>query len=266
MNWKELYLNRCKRIYPLYLFVVLIIVAITLLNTHVDFTNLDDFFTWLKKWLLFRGTHFQNFDSDIIIAGVHWTSLYEWSFYFSLPLIYMISHWRLVKPIFWCLMLILSYLLLRKSSFALINILFPMSFLAVIWSKKWKSLMFKHSRVINLYMWFVFPLCLFFIPSSHIGHLLLTVIAFSFIANGFDYLGILQHKGLKILGDISYSIYLLHGIVLYFLFKILHVYDFQHANIYIYSLYQPFVVLITVGCSLFTYRYIEQPFLRKTKK
>ena len=241
MNWKELYLNRCKRIYPLYLFVVLIIVAITLLNTHVDFTNLDDFFAWLKKWLLFRGTHFQNFDSDIIIAGVHWTLLYEWSFYFSLPLIYMISHWRLVKPIFWCLMLILSYLLLRKSSFALI-------------------------KVINLYMWFVFPLCLFFIPSSHIGHLLLTVIAFSFIANGFDYLGILQHKGLKILGDISYSIYLLHGIVLYFLFKILHVYDFQHANIYIYSLYQPFVVLITVGCSLFTYRYIEQPFLRKTKK
>ena len=71
MNWKELYLNRCKRIYPLYLFVVLIIVAITLLNTHVDFTNLDDFFAWLKKWLLFRGTHFQNFDSDIIIAGVH---------------------------------------------------------------------------------------------------------------------------------------------------------------------------------------------------
>ncbi|WP_155515542.1 acyltransferase family protein, partial [Acinetobacter pittii] len=94
---------------------------------------------------------------------------------------------------------------------------------------------------------------------SVIQQILLSII-FAFIANGLD-LGILKNKGLKVLGDISYSIYLVHGIVLYTLFSIFNVFDFSNS-IFEFITYFPIVFVITVLSSLLTHKYIEKRFIK----
>lgn len=101
VNWTKLYLNRLKRIYPLYLFAFCIVAAITFYNIPVNAQNWHEYLSWIKKWLLFRGWNFQDFESTIVLAGAQWTLLYEWAFYFSLPLMYMLWHRKWIKPIAW---------------------------------------------------------------------------------------------------------------------------------------------------------------------
>lgn len=133
----------------------------------------------------------------------------------------------------------------------------------LIWQKQWQNLLHAFPKSITIYMWLIYPISLFFTVSSSALQIIMTTLAFGCIVHGFDYSGILRHQGLKILGDISYSIYLLHGIVLYFLFKIFAIYNFQEGNIYHFIAYQPLVAFLTICLSLLTYHYIERPFIKK---
>lgn len=78
-----------------------------------------------------------------------------------------------------------------------------------------------------------------------------------------DLFGLLKSNGLIFLGDISYSIYLVHGFILYLLFTYFDVYNFNGVGrIQFYSIL-PFVMAIVVLVSSITYRYVEKPFLGK---
>lgn len=64
---------------------LLFILAITLLNVQITASNYIEFLKWVSDWILFKGGSFQNFESGLVIAGVHWTLIYEWKFYFLYP-------------------------------------------------------------------------------------------------------------------------------------------------------------------------------------
>ena len=263
LNWKKLYSNRIKRIYPLYLFALIIIFLITLYHVPLNTQTLHNYAAWIKKWLMFRMTDLNGFDSSIVIAGVVWTLQYEWAFYLSLPLWHMILHKKKTKPLIWCSVLLLAYYLIKRSPWFYPYALFPLSLPALIWKKEWKYLMHTFPKIVNIYM-IAFPISLFFTIPSHWIQMLLTTIAFVFIANGYSYFGILHHTGLRRLGDISYSIYLLHGIVLYLLFETIQIYDFTQSNINIYILlFLPITFILVITVSLISYRWIEQPFMRR---
>jgi peptidoglycan/LPS O-acetylase OafA/YrhL len=96
---------------------------------------------------------------------------------------------------------------------------------------------------------------------------LLLIIIFNLIALGNNVFGILKNSTLKFLGDISYSIYLIHGIiifsVMYFFFSLEEAKKLTPVNFYITILsITPILVFI---CFL-TYNYIEKPFMNFSKK
>jgi peptidoglycan/LPS O-acetylase OafA/YrhL len=104
---------------------------------------------------------------------------------------------------------------------------------------------------------------LFFTEPYTFAQMIPLAIIFAFIANGYDFFGVLYNNGLRILGEVSYSIYLMHGAVLYFFFSILNVIDFSTTSLHAYYLSFPAVFGVVVLLSLLTYKFIESPFLRK---
>jgi peptidoglycan/LPS O-acetylase OafA/YrhL len=94
--------------------------------------------------------------------------------------------------------------------------------------------------------------------------MLILGIPFALFVLGNSLHGVLEVRGLKILGEASFSIYLLHGIVIYSLFSLLNVYDFTSSDTVSYLLYLPLIILLTSSLSVATYWCIEHPFLRKS--
>ena len=91
-----------------------------------------------------------------------------------------------------------------------------------------------------------------------------TAILFSFIANGYSYGEVLNNNGLRKLGEISYSIYLTHGIILYALRSYMHNTKMQ-IGINGFSLVFPIIFTLVILISIITYRFIEYPFICKRK-
>lgn len=97
-DWGTIFRSRVQRIMPLYIFVVLIVFAISLVETKFVIES-GGLVKEILKWGLFLGGAFNGFtDSVHMTAGAHWTLRYEWLFYISLPLlllfligVYMVS-------------------------------------------------------------------------------------------------------------------------------------------------------------------------------
>ncbi|MBA6290435.1 hypothetical protein [Colwellia sp. MB3u-4] len=78
--------------------------------------------------------------------------------------------------------------------------------------------------------------------------------------------GYLTKSGSKVLGEISYSIYLLHGIALYILFTILPFADLSFFTYEEYIISMPFVACIVVISSTLTFLNVELPSMKYGKK
>lgn len=96
---------------------------------------------------------------------------------------------------------------------------------------------------------------------------LFIAIAFILIAYGHNLFGILHHKSVKFLGEVCYSTYLVHGLILFvtFYFGI----GIEKAKYLSPTEYCGIIFLITplvVVFSFLGYRYIEKPFMDYAKK
>ncbi|WP_326518762.1 acyltransferase family protein [Acinetobacter sp. CAAS 2-6] len=261
IDWKRLYISRFKRIIPLYVFVFIFIVLITLNSVNISNGFLFDFLKWFVGWLFFNGGSLNGFNSSLIIAGVNWTLIYEWGFYFSLPIFYALIHKRISEKLFFylCAFIFLLIFLTTKRSHYL---LFLFSYFAIFYDFKIVDMIKNKKMYINLLIPTLILVGLFFTNAYSFIQKVLCGIVFAFMANGYSFFGILESKGLKILGDISYSIYLVHGLVLYTLFSILGIFDFGRGLFSYYILF-PLVFFVVIIFSFFTYSFVEKPFLKK---
>ena len=102
-----------------------------------------------------------------------------------------------------------------------------------------------------------------FIQSSFFTLILLSV-SFICVAGGNSLFGILNSKISQLFGQISYSMYLLHGLILYILFNI-HIGKEQMNELsnlkYGITLFECSTLLIFI--SMITYKYIERPLIMK---
>ena len=262
ISWKQVYLSRVKRIYPLYIVTFFFILAITVSNVPISSMNIGAFLKWISGWLLFKGGSFEGFESGLIIAGVAWTLMYEWKFYFSLPIIYCIYHKKI--PLALSLVIIaalLFYIFKEKSHYY--YALFILSIPAIKFKEYLKNFMLESPKATNVIVIGLSVLSLFFTEPYTFSQMIPLAVIFAFIANGYNFFGMLYNNGLRILGEVSYSIYLIHGAVLYFFFSVLNIIDFNTTSLYSYYLSFPIVFSVVVLLSLFTYKFIESPFLRK---
>jgi len=91
---------------------------------------------------------------------------------------------------------------------------------------------------------FLFP------PYTPLNRILVALL-FVMLAGGYDFGGILRHRGMKMLGDMSYSIYLMHGVVLYSVFALGGWFDFQAHGLLVYIATFP-LIFVLVGPTVYS--------------
>ena len=269
IDWYLLYQSRVFRIFPLYLFVILLISIIILFQSRFQINV--DLFTLFKsyfRWFIFHGNVINDYtETRRIIAGVDWTLKYEWLFYALLPLMALtISKGKFVIILVCLGVLILFLYPVRVEHFyTLYFILFAIGGVAAAlnielknkaeWTKHYLCSLFTLAALIAA----------IFHPSTFSSiHIILMTLFFVPIALGNNLFGLLTATPSIFLGEISYSIYLLHGAVLYILFSLVN-FDISHLSLTSALLWLPIIGSIVVFLSTVSYLLVERPFIQYGK-
>jgi peptidoglycan/LPS O-acetylase OafA/YrhL len=272
VDWKKLYKSRVCRIVPLYYFSVLLILLLVLHQSNyllnVSYTQL------IQETLLWLGSHgklLNGFvDTRHINAGVDWTLKYEWLFYFTLPLLLLILK-RIPKAggamliVLCSLLFIYPYILYSIQSRFLI--LFAIGGIGAYLKKHSSTFTANLKSKLHSSISSCLLIASVFYPFTlTAGHLLIMAAFFMYIILGNDLFGLLSSKPSILLGEISYSIYLLHGIILFTAFTTLNLFDIKSLLLEQYLFLMPTIGGIVVLASAFSYKLIEQPFINVGKQ
>lgn len=272
-DWNILFISRFFRLVPMYIVSTLLLVLIIfIISDWVLKVSFTQFAKEMLKWGTFTvlGAPAINDSSftRIINANVNWSLPYEWLFYFSLPVISILVYKKITSKIYLVVSLLFILIFYKIYGF---NQHHMLSFLggaipAFLSTYNLTKINF-NSTIFSLVILICLTLILLFdTPDNYICKLLIAIV-FSLIASGNDFFGILRSTTLKFLGEISYSTYLIHGIIIftamYFYYtlgkaKYLSPVEFC-TTIFIMT---PIIVLI----SFLLYRNIEKPFIDYSKK
>lgn len=262
-SWRILAINRLLRIYPLYILMLAGIFLVYFMSCKSS-SGTQEILKTIAKGIIFFLRPINGFDISRVIAGVQWTLLYEAIFYISLPFISLF----LCKPSNKkSMILAIISLIIVLFSVAILHVKYELFTLFIIGGvasfiskskisnkiKKYGS----HVAIASILVSFIYTESYSLLQMFTLGLLFISICCKS------DMYGMLKSKGLIYLGDISYSIYLVHGFILYVAFTYLDILDFQKiGSIEFYSLF-PVVIAVVILVSSLTYRYIETPFSGK---
>jgi len=272
INWSA-YLNaRVYRLFPMYLFSVSIIFLIagylTNFKSKIPFSeNIISILSWIffnvKKGLNINGLE----DSFLLNAGITWTLPYEWAFYFLLPLIALffkikVNYKTLLLFVFGAaLIIIINQASVRHFYPFLGGIIAAL----VVSGNKFGTVL-KQKKYTVLAIVLLACSIYFFNSGRKPIPIIITSIVFIIIASGNSFFGILSSAFSRKLGQITYSIYLLHGIVLFVVFyffigfeKAKNLTDLEFWSIITGSVF-PLIFI-----SQLTFKYIEQPLMDLAK-
>ena len=280
-DWRNFFISRIFRLVPMYYFSVLLMIIIIMFMSqwHLN-VSLSEFFLSIINWLFFTiyktpYMHNQGFApyinnqgfTNLINFGVEWTLSYEWLFYFSLPLI-SIFILKIKPKIGYIILSVFFILFFYKVQGVYEYFIYPFIGGGIApFLIKYTSF---YKKIKDVYASIIILICLFLIIQFNNAHniycLLLITIVFTLIALGASLFGLLKNSIIKFLGEISYSTYLLHGILLYTIFdfgfgfeKIKHFTPFAYCSV-IFSI-TPILVII----SFLGFKYIEKPFIDKAQ-
>lgn len=222
LDWESFFITRLFRIYPLYLFVVsLICLAVAYRSNWVLLESGTDIAKEIAKWMFFRVPDINlYYRTTLIVKGVTWTLLYEAWFYASLPLLVLVF---LKKNALWVKVIALGTVALL---FWLNHIEFwiAATFLggvfAVYWRMDKRRIELAQTRIATVIAIACLSGVVLFLykPFNAVGIVLLSVF-FAVIASGNTLFGLLKMRPALWLGEISYSIYLCHGLVLWLIMQ-----------------------------------------------
>ncbi|PXL88391.1 hypothetical protein DMS95_28260 [Klebsiella variicola] len=266
-NFRAVLKSRFYRIFPLYFLVVVISILLSMAITNFELmVEPYLFFKQIAKWFFFIGDTVNGYtDAKRITAGVTWTLRYEWLFYLSLPFVYYLSVFKYGLPILGVAVIIMACL---KIDFFVFNSVYLIFFAlggCVYFVNK------STNHIVNVFFFkrksLSFLSCLFvaiaMLTPAKSNILLFSVFSFLFFLNivmGNDLFGLLSLRTSKSLGEISYSIYLMHGIVLFVFFKLVFPYEY-FFDFSEYIMLLPLFLLVVIVLSTFTYLKIESPFI-----
>ncbi len=268
---KSYFKKRCFRIYPMYITALILYLCfnIYVLNENYGIKIL------VQNFLMFPWDSYWSYNS--LIVGVAWSTLFELNFYFLFFLIIFFK-WNkrsifLIIP----LLFFLSYFLV-KYEYVKDNIPF-ISLIISLWKTPYvylfvigclvgefypKNILPKFSKGVYTLL-LILSIILFFGAHSFKYNLFYSLFASSFLFVSFlifeNYYSLnIKNKLIKLmnyLGDISFSIYLLHILVIKALMICLHIDSFYLMII--------LTTIITLSLSVFTYEFIEKKFIALAK-
>ncbi|MBP9855490.1 MAG: acyltransferase [Candidatus Omnitrophica bacterium] len=264
VDWIKIYQSRVFRVYPLYL-CALFIISIIVFSASSFQLNVPGLVLIKQyiRWFAYFGEQLNDFaNTKLIIAGVDWTLKYEWLFYFSLPIINLtILRGRWTVAI---LSLLIIGLFIHPVTYFEFNSEYFILFLIggyAAWFRLKKAdwWEFFNSNIFSGVVLLALVLLMSLTHTSRSFHTFLLSIFFVPIALGNTMFGLFHKKASIFLGEISFSIYLLHGLVLYVIFSILFPQFISEATYSNYITLMPFLAVIVVLISWGTYSFIERP-------
>ena len=277
IDWPKLYESRFFRIVPLYLFALALISLIVFHNSEYQLNSQPiDLLKQYIRWMMFQGGSINNYpDTNIIIAGVEWTLRYEWLFYFLLPVL-SIALWKgniytnlaVVVTIIYLYIHPVAFVIYPSADFSTSNfIFFAVGGLASIIPKINNiNINFVRSKTVSTIVLTLAFGCIFYPHTFDLIHIAIISILFFLVVLGNDLFGLFRLKSTKLLGEISYSIYLLHGMVLYILFSQIPIANISEMTPSEYALLMPFLSVAVVLVSSVTFLLVEKTSMDFGKK
>jgi peptidoglycan/LPS O-acetylase OafA/YrhL len=231
---------RVRRLVPAYYISVAIVMFIVLTKTHFRLAvPLTTFLSELGRWLIFVPAREVNGfpRADLINASVIWTLMFEVIFYLLLPLIFflfkgyrILIYMVIAGAVSWMLardgFVAFTPALVRAGLLTLIafavNSVFGFGFgigmlVAVLYArcpKRWWQKL-KQRWLIPLPLFCLAAPVVFKVGLYSPAEFWLLSVVFIFVVAGNDFLGLLSSKAVFLLGTVSYSFYITHGIVLF---------------------------------------------------
>jgi peptidoglycan/LPS O-acetylase OafA/YrhL len=266
-----LYISRVFRILPL---AWIAIVAVFLIAIVKGWPSLDLSILSMARtvalWFSFLALPdiggFQN--TRRIIAGVTWSLRFEWLFYLSLPFLALL--FALFQRVVSNLTIIAIFLINSLFMFAMFPQvgmkiaayipLFLIGMLAAELSNVPRLVVALRSTLASLIglAALLFELTWFHGSYGIIQYIFLSIF-FVTVVSGNSYFGFLIHRSSVTLGEISYSIYLLHPFVLYFVMTSSFGIKLAGESATSLWLCSPVVVVLVLLLSLLSHKFIETP-------
>ena len=269
----KLWRGRFFRIAPLYWFSLLLVLLVAISDVGGDSFSLKQWAAWLRVLALGAlGWHnFASVNLGDYNAGVVWTLWYEWSFYLALPFIAWLAVGRkifFVALLAWVLTFFTLWrdLNLQPGLFFILGMVCP----ALLADETLRERLRRPgiaavALAATLLLGVGFQNYLFTkVPSLSLAGALFPT--FIVAAAGNNFFGLLTHPAIRCLGTISFSFYLLHGIVFRLLFRILKTGGWTNLPPWSYWLILAATAVAATFLCAVTYRWIEFPFLSARKE
>lgn len=264
--------SRLRRIVPMFWFSGLVIILVGLVQGSLKIN--DTSITDAVLWLLFIGSyHMGDFLTADVNAGVEWTLRLEWLLYLSIPLIYLMN--RATKGRYKTWLVLGSVCLIFCAAFALRLwgktytdprpvLGFAMGYLAYTYRDLFVR--YKSSRAAAVLCILLGMSALMFTSYAffYLFFLCCLTVIFFVVSSGNNLFGLLENKTLMSIGEVSYSLYLIHGVVLYFIEKI-PLSRVPH-NVLVYTLLSTLFFVTAFYVAKLTYLFIEKPFIGSNSK
>jgi len=227
IDWVEFLVSRLYRLYPTYLLMFgLVLVAVFLSTSPGQPASAPSLPKALLEWLAMFGTPDLNGfpDTGLLVAGVTWSLRYEWLFYLSLPLFGCLAA-RSRQPLAALLSaLVVSAVIYRSSFHSPFDIEILQSFLggivAAYWIRRPGLVRAARTAVAGCTAAMALAIVVTLTPSARTWEATLGLtVFFVIVASGQSLGGLLRRPALLWLGDITYSIYLFHGFLLWLTFR-----------------------------------------------
>jgi len=269
-DWFKLFESRFFRIFPLYLFSLFIITVVVFYKQKFElYVEPIKLIKEYIRWFVFYGGRINDFsETKQIIAGVDWTLKYEWLFYISLPFIAQIIRLGKVVSIvilIGCLgafLFPISKIGVSSTYFILFAVGAICAYLAH--TKLAKNKIFS-SHLFSIISTLLLVLSLIYPSTFSLMHIAIISMFFFIISLGNDMFGLLSKRPSILLGEISYSIYLLHGVVLYFSFTLFNITPLDTVGLKEYLFFMPLLCVLVIMSSVLTYLFIEVPLIKYGK-
>jgi peptidoglycan/LPS O-acetylase OafA/YrhL len=266
-DWKNYIFARFFRMFPMYFFSVCFIFLIVAVESNFEIKDsILNIAKSTSSWLLFcinGSVDINTLENTYIInSGIAWTLPYEWMFYFLLPLLALSLKAKVnYKVLVTFTLAFLFILYINESSLKRFIPFLGGVFCALILNNK-NLTHFKQSKYTYIAILLItLSICFFnrgrdFIPT------LISTFLFLIISSGNSFFGILTMPFSRKFGQITYSLYLVHGIILYIIFRFIIGFEniSKLTDIEYWGIISICLFLI-IFISQITYKYIELPMM-----
>ncbi len=259
----KLWLGRVRRIVPMYLFAGLVTFSIiaALQRGVVDFVEYwsSDLTTVASGGIVEFPLWRNQIHTIPLNAGVTWTLRYEWFFYLALPVLAL----RATPKATVVMAVVCAWLAASNTVAGIACFNFSLGMLTAVIRSRWKVPAWVRGVPGLLVCLICVGLLSLGSGTQTLGSSLAMGVLFVTVACGQDLRGLLTSQPARWLGTISYSVYLMHGIVLYVVLR--------RANALVligslsdvaYWLLIGGAGLLTVLLSAVTYSCVERPFIQ----